>query len=66
MVETGKIITESILKKKLLLNMTQDIENCLIFGSAASAMYISRSENRFPTQKEVYAYAKRYYELPHL
>ncbi len=43
-----------------------DMEHCLIFGSAASAMYISRSENRFPTREEVYAYAKRYDELPHL
>ena len=41
-----------------------DIEDCLIFGSAASAIYISRSENRFPTEEEVYNYAKQYYELP--
>jgi sugar/nucleoside kinase (ribokinase family) len=41
-----------------------DIRNCLIFGSAASAIYISRSENRFPAKEEVYNYAKQYYELP--
>jgi sugar/nucleoside kinase (ribokinase family) len=36
------------------------IGNCLIFGSAASAIYISRPENRFPTLKEVYDYAQGY------
>ncbi|GAK58053.1 PfkB domain protein [Candidatus Vecturithrix granuli] len=43
-----------------------EIPHCLIFGNAASAIYISRSENRFPNQEEVYDYAKRYYELPPL
>ena len=43
-----------------------EIDRCLLFGNTASALYISRSENRFPTQEEVYAYAKRYYKLPNL
>jgi len=43
-----------------------NMDGCLIFGSAASAIYISRSENRFPTREEVYNYAKRYYKLPDL
>lgn len=41
-----------------------EMDSCLIFGSAASALYISRSENRFPTRQEVYNYAKHYTKLP--
>lgn len=37
-----------------------EIPHCLIFGNAAAAIYISRSENRFPTQAEVYDYAKQF------
>ena len=40
--------------------------HCLIWGSAVSALYISRSENRFPSQEEVYNYAIQYSELPPL
>lgn len=43
-----------------------EMDSCLIFGSAASAIYISRSENRFPTREEVYNYAKRYDKLPNV